>query len=141
MNLKMGNQFFHGVQIPLLWGNRAIIQDKANRLSVIDLSENTARLEIVGDQPAPGVAFEPSFSGFKILKNGAVLYSYDPNDKRLESVSLGLPDCQITKWEIRIGNSKFSGNSISGYEVGLAVTPESIFVGAPMPPGLAKLRI
>src|SRR5258708_33102106 len=106
----MGSQSFINVQIPLLWGKRAIIQDRKNRLSVIDLSEPRAKLEILGDEPAPGVTFEPSFSGFKILKNGLALYLYDSTAKRLESLSLDLPDCQVTPSAIRIGSNEFTGN-------------------------------
>jgi len=141
MNVRIGNQSFVNVQIPLLWGQRAILQDTKNRLSVIDLSEPTARLELLGDQPAPGVTFEPGFSGFKILKNGVPLYLYDPAEKRLESLSLGLPDCQVTPSAIRIGNNEFSGNSFVGFGVGLAVSTEGISVGAPLPPGLAHLTL
>jgi hypothetical protein len=137
----MGSQSFVNVQIPLLWGKRAIIQDKKNRLSVIDLSEPKARLEILADQPAPGISFEPSFSGFKIMKNGEALYLYDPSEKRLESLSLGLPDCQVTSSAIRIGNNQFSGNSLVGFGVGLAVSTEGISFGAPVPPGLAQLAV
>ncbi|SRR5258706_10108209 len=141
MNVRIGNQSFVNVQIPLLWGQRAILQDTKNRLSVIDLSEQTARLEILGDQPAPGVTFEPSFSGFKIFKNGLALYLYDSTEKRLESLSLGLPECQVTPSAIRIGTNQFAGNSIVGFGVGLAVTPEGISFGAPLPSGLARLAI
>lgn len=141
MNFRIGSQSFINVQIPLLWGNRAIIQDKKSRLSVIDLSEPKARLEILGDQPAPGMTFEPSFSGFKILKNGVALYLYDPAENRLESLSLGLPDCQVTPSAIRIGNNQFSGNSVVGFGVGLAVSTEGISFGAPLPPGLAQLAV
>lgn len=141
MNFRIGSQSFVNVQIPLLWGQRAIIQDRKNRLSVIDLSEPRAKLEILGDEPAPGVTYEPSFSGFKILKNGLALYQYDPTEKRLESLSLGLPDCEVTSSAIRIGNNQFSGNSIVGFGVGLAVTPEGISVGAPLPSGLARLAV
>src|SRR5436189_2897046 len=139
MNFRLGSQSFLNVQIPLLWGQRAIVQDGKNRLSVIDLSEAKARLEILGDKPAPGVTFEPSFSGFKILKNGSALYSYDPTEKRLQSLTLGLPDCQVTPSAITIGNSQFSGNTIVGSGVGLAVSPDGISLGAPLPPGLAQL--
>ncbi len=141
MNLKMGNQFFNNVQIPLLWGKRAIIQDKKNRLSVIDLSNPKAKLEVLADEPAPGITFEPSFAGFKILRDGVPLYSYDPTEKRLESLSLGLPDCQISPWSIRIGSNQFSGNSISGFGVGIAVSENGISVGGPIPQGLAQLAI
>jgi hypothetical protein len=141
MNLRMGSQIFSEVQIPLLWGNRAIIQDKKNRLSVIDLSGKKARIEILADAPASGVAFEPTFSGFKVIENGVALYLYEPELKRLESLSLGLPVCEVTPSGIRIGASQFSNNYVRGYGVGMAVTPEGISIGAPLPPGLAQLTI
>jgi hypothetical protein len=141
LNLRIGSQSFINVQIPLLWGKRAIIQDKKNRLSVIDLSEPKAKLEVLGDQPAPGITFEPTFSGFKVLRNGVALYLYDPVEKRLESLSLGLPDCQVTTSAIRIGNNQFSGNSVVGSGVGLAVSTEGISFGAALPPGLAQLTV
>lgn len=141
MNLKMGSQLFSNVEIPLLWGKRAIIQDKKNRLSVIDLSGMKAKMEILADEPAPGITFERTFSGFKILENGVALYVYDPTEKRLESLALGLPDCEVTPSGIRIGKSQFSGNYFGGSAVGIAVTREGIALGAPLPPGLAKLVI
>ena len=141
MNLKMGSQVFSGVAIPLLWGTRAIIQDKKNRLSVIDLSGKKARIEVLADAPAPGIAFEPTFSGFKILGNGVPLYLYDASQKRLESLSLGLPVCEVTSSGIRIGSSQFSNNLIGGFGVGISVTPEGMAIGAPLPPGLAHLIV
>ena len=49
MNLRMGRQVLMNVQIPLLWGERAIIQDKRNRISIIDLSGDKARIEVLAD--------------------------------------------------------------------------------------------
>ena len=63
MNLKMGSQVFRNVQIPLLWGTRVVVQDEEGRLSVIDLAGDTAKIEILGDKPAPGVAFLPTIDG------------------------------------------------------------------------------
>lgn len=139
MNLRMGSQIFRDVQIPLLWGERAVVQDKKGLLSVIDLSGERANPEIVGDQPAPETTFRPSVEGFVILKDGKELYSYNPTEKQLTSISLGLPECQITSSGTRVGSSEFSGNIISGFGVGIAVTPNGFAVGAPLPPGLAKL--
>ena len=141
MNLKMGSQIFSEVQIPLLWGNRAVIQDKKNRLSIIDLSGRKARIEILADFPARGVTFEPTFSGFRILENGVALYLYDPAQKRLESISLGLPICEVTPSGIRIGTNQFSNNYVQGYGVGIAVTPQGTSIGAPLPLGLAQLTV
>lgn len=139
MNLRMGSQIFRDVQIPLLWGDRAVVQDNKGLLSVIDLSGERANPEIVGDQPAPEMSFRPSVEGFVILKDGEDLYSYNPTEKQLTSISLGLPDCQITANSTRVGSSEFSGNLISGFGVGIAVTPNGLAIGAPLPRGLARL--
>ena len=137
----MGSQIFHDVQIPLLWGSRAVLQDEQGRLSLIDLSGKTAKLEIVGDKPAPGIEFVPVIEGFKILDNGNPQYIYYPEEKRLRSIGLELPECQIAQWEIRVGTNVFSGNVVAGSGVGIAVTKDGIAMGAPLPPNLAKLVI
>ncbi len=141
MNLKMGSQVFVDVQVPLLWGTRAVVQDKAGRLSVINLAGDAAKLEILGDKPAPGVAFLPTIDGYTILSNDKQLYTYNPKEKTLTSINLGLPECQIKPWEIRVGSSVFSGNTIMGFGVGIAVRESGIAIGSPLPPGLAKLIV
>ena len=141
MNLKMGSQIFQDVQIPMLWGSRAVLQDKQGRLSLVDLSGKTAKLEIVGDKPAPGIEFVPVIEGFKIFDNGNPLYIYYPKEKRLSSINLELPECQIGQWEIRVGTNVFSSNVVAGFGVGIAVTKDGIAMGAPLPPNLAKLVI
>jgi hypothetical protein len=141
MNLKMGSQVFMNVQIPLLWGTRAVVQDEAGRLSVIDLAEDTAKLEILGDKPAPGVAFLPTIDGYTILSDDRQLYTYNSKEKTLTSIDLGLPECQIKPWEIRVGSSVFSGNTFEGSGVGIAVQESGMAIGSPLPPGLAKLVV
>lgn len=141
MNLKMGSQVFMNVQIPLLWGTRAVVQDEEGRLSVINLVGDTAKLEILGDKPAPGVAFLPTIDGHTILYNDKQLYTYNPKEKTLTSINLGLPECQIKPWEIRVGSSVFSGNTLVGFGVGIAVRESGIALGSPLPPGLAKLSV
>ena len=137
----MGSQFFRDVQIPLLWGERAIVQDRKGLLSVIDLAGTAARPEIVGDQPAPDIGYRPSIEGFVILKDGKALYSYNATEKLLKSISLELPECQITAGATRVGTSEFSGNIISGFAVGISVSKSGIAMGTPLPPGLAKLVV
>ena len=141
MNLRMGSQFFSNVEIPVLWGQRAVLQDKKGRLSIIDLGGNVAHIEILADAPAPGVPFRPRVDGVCILKEGTELYTYNAVDKVLTSITLDLPQCEIGETGIRIGGSTFSGNVISGVPVGIAVTPKGIGMGAPLPPGLAKLVV
>jgi hypothetical protein len=141
MNLKMGSETFIDVNIPVLWGTRAVLQDKKRRLSVIDLSSDSAKLEIVGDEPAPGIEFTPIIGGFEILSNGKTLYSYSPTGKTLTSVNLDLPECHIGEWSIHIGSNTFSSNTVIGYEVGIAIRKDGISLGARLPAGLAKLVI
>jgi hypothetical protein len=138
----MGNQTFRDVAIPLLWGSRAVLQDKSGRLSVIDLTGDVARLEVLADRPAPGLTFYPRIEGFTILSSdGTELYDYLPEEKRLASRSLGLPDCQVLKDKIIVGGSTFMSNSIVSSGVGIAVTPSGFSVGGPLPHSLARLAI
>jgi hypothetical protein len=141
MTLRMGSQLFLNVQIPLLWGERAIVQDKENRISILDLSGARARVEVLSDEPAPGVSFRPSAGGLVIMRDGAELYTYDSNEKAISSLSLGLPDVQISATGTRIGTNWFSGNVIAGSGVGFVVSKEGIAMGAPLPSELAKLTL
>jgi hypothetical protein len=141
MKIRMGSQIFENVQIPLLWGTRAVIQDMKGRLSIIDLSGDKAKLEILGEKPAPGVEYRPLIEGFEILDEGSPLYVYSPSEKLLISKSLGLPDCQISPGGIRVGTNVFSGNVVAGFGVGIVVTSAGIGMGAPLPKNLADLVI
>lgn len=142
MNLRMGSQIFTDVAIPLLWGTRAIIQDTEELLSVIDLASPKARLEILADEPAPGARFVPTFEGFTILSRSRdELYSYSRSTKKLTSISLDLPDCQVRRDAIRIGTNLFSGNMIAGYGVGISVTKTGMAIGGAMPQNLAELVV
>jgi hypothetical protein len=141
MNLRMGGQDFTNVQIPLLWGERAILQDAIGRLSVLDLSGERARVELLADEPAPGVDFRPGVDGFTVIQNGVELYGYDSREKTLSSFSLGLPEVQITADRTRIGTNWFSGNSVSGSGVGISVGKQGMALGAPLPAKLAKLSL
>lgn len=141
MNINLGGQVFIGIQIPLLWGTRAILQDKERRLSVIDLSEIEAKIEILGDKPANGMEYSLNIDGFTIHKNGMGLYKYNPSDKLITGITLNLPECKITPSEIRVGSSIFSGNMVVGYGIGIFVTENGMGMGAPLPPNLAKLVV
>lgn len=139
MNIRMGNQLFLEINVPLLWGTRAVLQHADGRLSVIDLSGEVARTEILADEPNDGVAYEPTFDGYIILEDTSRLYSYSPQEKQLTSMALDLPDCQVTSNGIRVGSNLFSGNVVSGVEVGIGVTADSVFFGGPLPENLARL--
>ena len=143
MDLRMGSQVFSDVSIPLLWGTRAVLQDKKGRISIIDLSGAEAKAEIVGDKPAPNVTFRPISGGaIEILENGIALYAFDPGTKTITGVTLRLPECQISAGGTRIGTNMFQNNVIRGSGVGIQVMPDGgIGMGGPLPPGLAKLRV
>src|ERR1039458_8145029 len=107
MNIVMGSHEFSNVSIPVLWGSRAVLQDKRYRISVIDLEGPVAVLEILGDQAAPGVRFAPTGDGFAILgPNNQELYVYMPAEKRLTQSSSRLPDCEIHADEIVVGTNR-----------------------------------
>jgi hypothetical protein len=76
-----------------------------------------------------------------ILSGETELYSYNSKEKLLTAIAFALPEVQINPWTTRVGSNQFSGNVISGFGVGIAVTKDGIAVGAPLPPGLAKLAI
>lgn len=141
MNIQMGGQIFANVQIPLLWGSRAVIQDTKGRLSIIELSGSKARLEIVGDKPAPRIEFRLVLEGYEILDQNSPIYIYSPNEKILMGRNLGLPDCQIGPNSIRVGTNIFSGNIVEGSGVGIVVTKTGVGMGAPIPKTLAELII
>jgi hypothetical protein len=142
MNLRMGSQIFADVNIPLLWGTRAVVQDRSGHLSVINLGSSRARLEILADKPAPKARFTPTFEGFIILsRSGDELYTYSPSEKKLSGSSLELPDCQIRPDAIQVGTNVFTGNLIAGVGVGISVTETGISMGGHLPPGLAELVV
>jgi hypothetical protein len=142
MNLVMGSNVFRDVTIPVLWGTRAILQDKEGRISIIDLAGKQASLEILGDQPAPGVEFRPTIDGFSVLRNGDALYRYNPSEKVITGIHLNLPECQIGKYETRVGTNVFSNNAFAGMSVGFMVKEDGISIGvSQLPPELADLIV
>lgn len=142
MNLQLGSNVFRDVTIPVLWGKRALIQDEQSRLSIIDLAGDRALLEVLGDEPAPGIEFRPTSDGFLVIRNGETLYKFNPGQKILSGVSLDLPDVQINAYETRVGTNIFSGNSVSGMAIGIAIGEQGISFGvSQLPEGLADLVI
>ena len=141
MDIQMGSHTFREVDIPVLWGTRAILQDKQGRLSVIDLGGVEALTEVIGGEPAPGVEFTPTANGFKIIRQGEPLYAFSKTENSIRGVLLGLPTLQIQESEIRIGSNLFQDNIVVGSEVGFAVTEDGIKMGVRMPRELARLVI
>lgn len=142
MRIKLGGSVFENVRVPVLWGKRAILQDSAGRLSVIDLGQAVARIEVLGDKVARGIRFTPTVDGFKVLTDdGQALYTFSPRDRRLTGESLRLPELQIKPSQIRIGTNTFQSSMVSGFEVGVVVEENGIGLGAPLPQGLATLVV
>jgi hypothetical protein len=141
MNIRMGSQIYRDVQIPLLWGERAIIVDEHGRLSIVDLSGERAQVEVLADEPAPGVGFRPELDGIVIVKDGTELYRYNRGEKTISSLGLGLPDIQISVGGTRVGTNWFSGNVFVGSGVGLSVSKDGISLAAPLPSKLARLAV
>jgi hypothetical protein len=142
MDLEMGSHTFDDVTIPVLWGTRALLQDKEGRMSVVDLAGSAARLEVLAGGPAPDVRYTPTFDGFTILSDdGLELYTCAPTEGRITGLAVALPEIEITSHQIRVGTNTFSNSSVSGYGVGIAVTEDGIALGAPLPPDLARLAV
>jgi hypothetical protein len=141
MNLTMGSHRFVDVTIPVLWGERAILADEQGAISVVDLGSGAAQLEVLGDQPAPGIEFRPEADGFTIRSSSIDLYTYTRPTRTLSPISLDLPEIQVSGAEIRVGSNRFVGNVIAGSGVGLVVAAQSIAMGAPLPPRLAELVV
>ena len=138
----MGSHLFLNVDVPLLWGTRAILQDPDDRLSIIDLGRERAMLEVLEDEPAQGVAYAPRVDGFVIMdEDSNELYKVNPKAKAVTPVTLNLPPVTISRDAIRVGTNTFQSNLVSGAQVGIMVTENSIGIGGPLPAGLAALRV
>lgn len=141
MNLNMGSQKFEDVKIPLLWGKRAILEDKTGRISIILLDGTKAVLEVLGNEPAPNIQYELIEGGFKVILNGQELYSFNKERRVIKGLSQKLPECEIQGGSIRIGSNILSGNKAVGFGVGIAVYEQRIVMGTDLPEGLARLVV
>ena len=141
MNLKIGMWTFTKVQIPLLWGSRVVLDDREGRISVVDLSGDTATVEIIGDRPAFGVDISMDLDSLTILCEGSGLYRYTIEQKLLSSLDLGLPDCQIGRNWIRVACNAFLGTTMSRLGTITAITKDGIVEGASLPPELSEFII
>jgi hypothetical protein len=138
VDIVLGDQVLRDVQIPLLWGSRAISQDRNGHLTVIELSEGV-EIEIIGDQPVPGVQTIADEYGFDIVQKGKPLYHYDPEQKTLSALNLDLPDCQVGSHFVRVGANTFENNAVASAGVGIVVTSTATWIGAQIPEKLRPL--
>jgi len=139
MNLNMENQIFEDVRIPLLWGKRAILEDKIGRISIILLDGNKAILEILGNEPTSNIQYETIEDGFKVIHNGQDLYSFNTKKRVITAHSERLPECEIRGGGIRIGSNVLSRSKATEFGVGVEVYEQRIVMGNSLPRGLARL--
>ena len=139
MNIRFGMQEFNDVQIPVLWGKRAIVGHSSGQLSVVDLGDSVARPEIVADKPWVDIEFSEKEDGFVIFKHGSPAFFYSPSRKLIRDMSGTLPDCEISARQIRVGTNTIQTSTISGFQVGVGISERGFFIGGPAPEGLAAL--
>ena len=141
MNISFGGQVFSQVQVPLLWGQRAIVAHSGGEFSVLDLSGVVARPEIVKNTPASGVEYVEREDGVVVFKDSTEAFFFSPSRSLFRDISTSLPDCEIRKDSIRVGRSTVGTSVISGFQVGIGVSERGLFIGGPLPDGLAALKL
>jgi hypothetical protein len=141
MDFRLGNQTFIGVKIPLLWGTRAILSHSSGSFSIIDLGGETAVPEVISNEPWHQIEYSEKEDGFVIYKNDVQAYFYSPSRKLFKDLIGSLPECEITDKFTRIGTNKIGGGTVSGFGVGVGVSENGFFMGGPIPPGLAELKL
>ncbi|MYN45295.1 hypothetical protein GTP23_09490 [Pseudoduganella sp. FT93W] len=141
MNVSFGGQIFRQVQVPLLWGSRAVIGHPGGEFSVIDLSGVVARIEIVKNIPAPNIDYTEREDGVVIFKDLAESFFFSAPRGVFKDISGVLPDCEVYGDHIRVGNSNIRSAMISGFPVGIGVTESGLFLGGPLPQNLAALTV
>ncbi len=141
MNFHFGSQTFSDVKIPILWGTRAVLAHPSGALSIIDIGGESAKPEIVSDIPWNEVEYSEKEDGFVIYQDSSQIYFYSPKRKLLRDLKGELPECELTSDYTRIGTNKISNSTISGSQVGIGIFATGFFIGGPLPPGLAELKI
>ena len=142
MNLLLGSQMFVDVQIPLLWGTRAVVGHPTGELSIINLQGDIARPEVVKNEPWTGVEWTDMEDGFAVYEGLTQRYFFSPARKILRDLKGRLLECEIRRDATRIGSSTISNSMVRGFGVGIGVEEDGgFFLGGPMPAGLAKLSV
>ncbi len=138
MNFTIGGQEFFDVDVPLLWGKRAFVEDIMGKMSIIALDDNQAVIEVLADQPTANVQHETADDKLTISVDGKALYTYEPGTKTVVGIELGLPQCQIQAEGISVGIYNYYGKTASGANVSVAVDDIDTHIGAPLPEVLAN---
>ncbi len=139
MDLIINSHSFQNIRIPVIWGERAIVQEPNTILSVIDIGDVMPALEILRNRPAPGISFLPTRSGFQVMRSPGDLYQFNVEERTFSTQTLGLADVQIDDFYIRVGTQVYP--NLDGFEAAgrLQVTPDDVKVGVPMPFALFRL--
>ena len=141
MDLKIDRHSFQNIQIPVLWGNRAIIQEPNLVFSVINIGGITPTLEIVRNQPVPGIDVLPKRWGFEIIWLPEDRYEFNVGEGAFTTNTLGLPDVQIDEFHVRVGTEVYPHLRGFGEVVGLQVMPDEVRFGVPIPLALSRLIV
>ncbi len=141
MDFQFGSLAFRSVQVPILWGTRAILAHPIGVLSMINISGETAKLEVIGDNPSSDVEYSEKEDGFVIYDNGQQVYFYSPARKLIRDMRGELPECELTSDHVRIGTKKISNSMVSGFQVGIGVSAKEFFIGGSLPKGLVELKL
>ncbi len=139
MNIIFGSQKFINVQIPLLWGSRAVLQDDKGRISIVSLEGDSPKLEILGDEPASGIRYEIIEEGYKIIDGDIELYTFNPEKHIITGLSINLPECEITDSQIRFGTNTIQSMTFINIGVAVAANERGFSIAGPVPKELAKL--
>ena len=140
MDIEVGSNRFTDVEIPLLWGTKAVVQTN-DGVSVIELAGPEAQLEVLAGRPADGVVYAEVTGGFEITSEYGISFVLQTPPMILHDPRGVLPECVIDEQEITVGSYRFSGNLVVRTAVGLLVTEQGISIGARLPDGLAKLVV
>lgn len=141
MDFQFGSQTFRNVQIPILWGTRAILAHQTGALSIINIAGETAKLEVIGDSPSNDVEYSEKEDGFVIYDNDQQAYFYSPARKLIRDLKGELPECELKGDHVRIGTNKIGNSMVTGFQVGIGVSSDGFFIGGPLPKGLAELKL
>ena len=139
MDLNINSHSFQNIRIPLIWRERAIVQEPNKIMSVINIGDFLPNLEILRNRPAPGINFLLTWSGFQVMRFPRDLYEFNVRERTFTTQTLGLPDVQIDDFYIRVGTLVYP--NLDGFEAAgrLQVTPDDVKVGVPMPFALFRL--
>jgi hypothetical protein len=139
MDRITARELLRSARAPLLWGSRLILQEPDGRLSVLNIEPGATRLEVLRNQPAPGMGFVPLRYGFRIVAFDTRYDVYPHEGLFFNSAAPDLPDVQIDQLYIRVGSQIFP--NVGGYDGRpvIRVTPDGVGMGDFAPVAVSAL--